>query len=94
MKRADLFKLAAALPIGALALVPEKPEEPLPNPLAAKPNATTTNSGTKWVIVHAGDGSTLPTHHAYGDACGRCAGTGVPAPLWYAAFPFHRRPSP
>ena len=80
MTRGELFTLAAALPIGALALVPEKPpEDKLPEP----PGPMVRDPEVKWMVIHAGDGNTLPSHHPYGKGCGKCAGSGVPSPIWY-----------
>jgi hypothetical protein len=86
MTRAELFSLATALPIGALALVPEKESRFTSgfNP-QTECMESTYEGRTKWMIVHAGDGSRLPSYHPYGEDCGRCAGTGVPAPLWAAS---------
>ncbi|MGB8966835.1 MAG: hypothetical protein WCB99_14460 [Candidatus Cybelea sp.] len=81
MKRADLFKgIAAALPLGAVALVPE-PKEHFANPKSA----TRTDTGkTKWMIVHPGDPGELPSHHEYGQPCrSGCSSTGIPAPIYY-----------
>lgn len=78
MNRAELFQtIAAVLPIGAFALVPEESPKPaLPTP-PAKPEKT------RWMIVHPNRDGALGSYHEYGQECGRCLNTGVPAPLWY-----------
>lgn len=76
MKRAEVFRaIAAVLPFGALAMIPEpvEPKVPAPDP----------PRNTRWLIVHAGDKDRLPFYHEQGQACHVCSYTGMPAFLWH-----------
>lgn len=77
MKRRELFEaLAAMLPLGALAIVPER--KPGPRPKYAR------SKQLRWMIIHPSHDAQLASHHEYGQPCAICSTTGVPASLWYS----------
>lgn len=76
MKRAELLAaIAAVLPIGAVAMIPEPEPEPIVH-VDAEPGRP-----TRWRVVHPSREGRLLSYHELDEPCDICKKYGVPGGL-------------